>query len=262
MVSGLFPADGKPMTFVDQFILLLVSLVANAFSAFVGGGAGLLQFPALIFLGLPFGVALATHKVASVALGVGATLRHMREKSLDWRFSLFILGAGLPGVVLGAAVILAVPGRLAQLLLGMLTIGLGMYSFLNKQLGQEHQPRNRHVRGLALGGVVLFAVGFLNGSLTSGTGLFCTLWLVRWFGLDYKRAVAYTLVLVGVFWNGTGAVTLGLLGEIRWSWLPALLLGSFAGGYLGAHFAIIKGNLWVKRAFEIVTVLVGLKLVF
>ena len=246
---------------MDQLILLAVSLAANLFSAFAGGGAGLLQFPALIFLGLPFGVALATHKVASVALGVGATLRHWREGTLERRFSFFVLAAGLPGVVLGAAIILAVPGHIAQLLLGLLTIGLGVYSFLNRQLGQDHVPRNRHARGMALGGAGLFAIGFLNGSLTSGTGLFCTLWLVRWFGLDYKRAVAYTLVLVGMFWNGAGAITLGLLGEVRWSWLPALLAGSLVGGYLGAHFAIIKGNLWIKRAFEVVTVLVGLKLV-
>jgi uncharacterized membrane protein YfcA len=250
------------MDLTEQLLLFLVSLVANVFSAFAGGGAGLLQFPALIFLGLPFGVALATHKVASVALGIGATLRHAKEKTLDWRFSAFILAAGLPGVVIGAAFILGVPERIAQVSLGALTIGLGMYSFLSKQLGLEHVPRNRDRRGYVLGAIGLFTVGVLNGSLTSGTGLFCTLWLVRWFGLDYKGAVAYTLVLVGMFWNGAGAVTLGLLGEIKWSWLPALLVGSFVGGYLGAHWSIAKGNAWIKRAFEIVTVLVGLKLIF
>lgn len=250
-----------PVNWTEQLVLLLVSLVANVFSAFAGGGAGLLQFPALIFLGLPFGVALATHKVASVALGVGATLRHLREKSLEWKFSLFILAAGLPGVVLGAAYILDVPDAIARVALGILTIGIGVYSFLHKKLGLEHVPVHRTRRGFVLGGAGLFVVGVLNGSLTSGTGLFCTLWLVRWFGLDYRRAVAYTLVLVGLFWNGTGAITLGLLGEIRWSWLPALLLGSLVGGYLGAHWSIVKGNLWIKRAFEIVTLLVGLKLV-
>ena len=50
----------------QQFLLLLVAVTANSFAAFAGGGAGLLQFPALIFLGLPFSAALATHKVATV----------------------------------------------------------------------------------------------------------------------------------------------------------------------------------------------------
>jgi len=246
----------------EQILLFLVSLAANVFSAFSGGGAGLVQFPALIFLGLPFGIALATHKVASVALGLGATLRHLREKSLERRFALFILAAGLPGVIVGAAFILQVPDRWAQVALGLLTVGLGVYSYFNKQLGLEHAPKNRHPRGYVVGGAALFLIGVLNGSLTSGTGLFCTLWLVRWFGLDYRRAVAYTLVLVGLFWNGAGALTLGMLGEIKWSWLPALLAGSLVGGYLGAHWSIVKGNRWIKRAFELVTALVGLKLIF
>jgi uncharacterized membrane protein YfcA len=249
------------MDLVSQLALFLISLVANAFSAFSGGGAGLIQLPALIFLGLPFGIALATHKVATVALGVGATLRHLREKNLDLRFSLFMLAVGLPGVVLGASVILQVPDRAAEIALGLLTLGLGLYSIASPGLGQVHAPAHRDRRGYALGGLVLLVIGVLNGSLTSGTGLFATLWLVRWFGLDYKRAVAHTLVLVGVFWNGTGALTLGLLGEIQWSWLPALLAGSLLGGYLGAHLAIAKGNRWIKRGFEAVTLLIGIKLV-
>ena len=246
---------------LDQVLLFFASLVANTFSAFAGGGAGLLQLPILIFLGLPFGVALATHKVASVALGVGATLRHLREGSLERRFVVFILACGLPGVVLGASVILQVPGRSAEIALGMLTLGLGIYSVLRKELGQQARLRNQQGWQLWFGGAVLFLIGVLNGSLTSGTGLFVTLWLVRWFGADYQRAVAYTLVLVGMFWNGSGAITLGLLGEIRWGWLPALLAGSLLGGYLGAHLAISKGNRWIKRVFEVVTLLVGAKLI-
>jgi uncharacterized membrane protein YfcA len=246
---------------VEQFILFLISFLANLFSAFAGGGAGLLQLPALIFLGLPFAVALATHKIASVALGVGATLRHLREGGLERRFVLFVLGTGVPGVFLGASIILQVPGRQAEVALGVLTLGLGVYSIVKGTMGLSEQPRNREGRGLVIGGAGLFLIGILNGSLTSGTGLFVTLWLVRWFGADYRQAVAYTLVLVGIVWNGAGAVTLGLLGEVRWDWLPVLLLGSLLGGYAGAHLAILKGNRWIKRVFEAVTVLVGLKLI-
>jgi hypothetical protein len=248
------------MDWLNQLLLFVISLIANIFSAFAGGGAGLLQFPVLIFLGLPFGVALATHKVASVALGVGATLRNLREGSLDARLTMFILACGLPGVVLGASFILRVPDRSAEIALGVLTLALGLYSVFKPELGQKQRDITWTRWRRFIGGAVLFFIGVLNGSLTSGTGLFVTLWLVGWFGLDYKRAVAHTLVLVGLFWNGSGALTLGLIGDIKWSWLPALLLGSLLGGYLGAHLAITKGNRWIKRAFEIITLLVGAKL--
>lgn len=242
-------------------IIFIVSLLANIFSAFAGGGAGLIQLPALLLLGLPFGVALATHKVATVALGVGATLRHLKENSLERRFVLFILATGLPGVVLGASLILGIPDQAARITLGVLTLGLGIYSITKRDLGQDLQPRHRDMRGRVIGGIGLFLIGVLNGSLSSGTGLFVTLWLVRWFGLDYKTAVAYTLVLVGMFWNGAGALTLGFFGDIYWQWLPALLAGSLLGGYLGAHLAIKKGNLWIKRGFEVITLTVGAKLI-
>lgn len=249
------------MDWLTQLVLLLVALAANMLSALAGGGAGLLQLPALIFLGLPFGIALATHKVASVALGVGATVRYLRAGALERRFAVFILACGLPGVIVGANLILYVPGRMAEIALGVLTIGLGVYSWLRPGLGQVERTVDLDARARAIGGAVLFAVGVLNGSLTSGSGLFVTLWLVRWFGLDYKRAVAYTLILVGMFWNGTGAVTLGLQAPIAWSWLPALIVGSLVGGYLGAHIAVVQGNRLIKRCFEIVTVAVGIMLI-
>ena len=115
---------------------------------------------------------------------------------------------------------------------------------------------------MLVGALGLFAIGVLNGSLTSGTGLFVTLWLVRWFGLDYIRAVTYTLILVGLFWNGAGAIALAQQAPVQWYWLPALLLGSLLGGYLGAHMALRHGSGLVKRAFELLTVAVGAKLLW
>ena len=120
---------------------------------------------------------------------------------------------------------------------------------------------HRNQQGYVLCGGALFIIGILNGSLTSGTGLCVTIWLVQWFGLDYKRAVTYTLIRVGLFWNGAGAITLGLLGEIHGFWIPALLLGSVIVGYIGAHLAIVQGNQLIKRSFEIVTLLVCANLI-
>ncbi|WP_370979385.1 sulfite exporter TauE/SafE family protein [Agaribacterium sp. ZY112] len=250
------------MDFFEHAILLVVALVSNALSAMAGGGAGLLQLPALIFLGLPFSLALATHKIATVALGAGATLKHARSGNVGWPFALTMLGAGLPGVVLGANTILSIPAVIAQSALGVLTIGLGVYSIYKKKLGQDYQAKHRDTSGQILGALGLFALGFFNGSLTSGTGLFVTIWLISWYGFDFKRATAYTMILVGLFWNGSGALTLALLTEVKWDWLPMLILGSILGGYIGAHWAVTYGNRVIKRVFELVTIAMGIALIY
>jgi len=41
-----------------------------------------------------------------------------------------------------------------------------------------------------------------------------------------------------------------------------LLLGSFIGGYLGSHLAMMKGNMLIKRSYEIITIMIGLKLLW
>ena len=245
---------------LEQILLFFISVVANIFSAFAGGGAGLIQLPVLIFLGLPFSLALATHKIATVALGIGATIRIVKEGHTSWRLNLFMLLTGIPGVVLGAIFIVGINDKAAQMSLGVLTLGLGFYSIFKPALGMDNTPKNRHGMGLILGGLGLSVVGFANGALSAGTGLFATMWLVKWFGLNYKQAVAHTLIAVGLFWNASGAITMGIIAHIHWAWLPTLIMGSLLGGFLGAHMAISMGSKWIKRAYEVVTIVVGFKL--
>lgn len=243
-----------------HFGLFIISFIANSLSALAGGGAGLLQLPALILMGLPFPSALATHKIASVALGLGAISRHISNKNLRLDLALFILFCGVPAVALGAAFVLTLPGKIFTMMLAILTIICGVYSFLKKDLGIQTININKSPMLYIVGGLVLFLIGALNGSLSSGTGLFVTLWLIYWFGLDYKTAVAYTLIIVGFFWNGTGALILGSYGQIAWKFMPMLFLGSIIGGAYGSHLSIVKGSHIVKRLFELMTVSVGISM--
>lgn len=120
---------------------------------------------------------------------------------------------------------------------------------------------HRDRAGWIVGGFGIMLIGIINGSLTAGSGLLVTLFLVRWFGFDYKQAVAYTMICVGLFWNGIGGVAVVQAGApIHWAWLPVLLLSSFLGGSLGAWAATRYSNRVIKIAFEILTFAVGLKL--
>ncbi|MGB0502781.1 MAG: TSUP family transporter, partial [Thalassolituus sp.] len=62
--------------------------------------------------------------------------------------------------------------------------------------------------------------------------------------------------------NGAGAITMGAVAEVQWSWIPALVLGSLLGGYLGAQTSIQSGNQMIKRLFEVITFVVAIKLLW
>ena len=248
------------MDYTQHLLLFVIAVIANWFSALSGGGAGLIQLPILIFMGLPFSLALATHKIATVALGIGATIRHLKEKHSSMRLLALILLAGIPGVVLGAYAIIDIDDRLAEIVLGLLTLALALYSIVQSDLGLVAKPLHRDGKGIVIGAFGLFFIGIANGALSAGSGLFVTLWLVYWLGLSYRLAVAHTLIAVGLGWNASGALTMTWFAEVKWDWLPALLCGSLVGGYLGAHSSIVVGSIWIKRCYELVTLLVAAKL--
>ena len=135
-----------------------------------------------------------------------------------------------------------------------------LHSIKQKKLGSSNENISINKFRLLIGSLGLFFIGFLNGYLSSGTGLFVTIWMITIFGMSFSVAVAYTLILVGIFWNGIGALSLGLTGNIVWSYIPVLILGSLIGGYFGAYFSIIKGSKFIKVVFELVSFSVGMSL--
>ena len=248
---------------LEHLSLFFISLISNLFSAFSGGGAGVIQLPAILLIfNLPFVVALASHKIATVALGLGASLRFLKEKTIERKFFFESLFIGGPGVILGASLIGYVDDTIAKISLGLLIILISIYSYAQKEIGLKDSELQFNLKDKVIGLSVMFLIGLVNGSLSAGTGLFFTIWVVVWYGMSYKKAIAYTLIIVGFFYNAIGAITLSTYADIFWLILPALILGSLIGGYLGAHIALSKDNKTIKRVYQIVTLVVGLKLIY
>ena len=86
---------------LDYIYLFLISLISNIFSAFSGGGAGVIQLPAILLLfDIAFINALAVHKIATVALGIGATSKFITKINFEKPLILKFLAIGLPGVII------------------------------------------------------------------------------------------------------------------------------------------------------------------
>ena len=238
--------------------IFLISFFSNTFSAISVGGAGLLQLPALILSGVPYYQALASHKFATVALGIGGSLRNYKSLGNDISVAWQILIFGLPGVILGTSVVEYISEKYLYLILGIISILLAFYSFFKPDLGLS--SGNKELNFVNKIRFFIFLIGILNGSISSGTGLLVTILLIKTFEMDFLRAISMTFFTVGIFWNFIGAVFLARIGSVPPNVLIVLIIGSFTGGYFGAHLSKLNGNFLIKKTFITVCILVGISL--
>jgi len=241
-------------------ILFLVSFFSNVFSAISGGGAGLIQLPALLLFGIPYNQALALHKIATVALGIGGSLRNFRSFNSDLSIILSLLIIGIPGVLFGSSLVMIISNEYLYLIIGLVSIFLGSYSFTKPDLGLAKINKNIDYLTWTRFISFVFVIGILNGSISSGTGLLVTILLIKTFGIDFLKAISITFFSVGIFWNASGAIALTRIGVFPYNILIVLLSGSFLGGLLGAHLSNLNGNKLIKRFFTFLCFLLGLSL--
>ncbi len=248
-------------SFYKLLFLLLISFFSNIFSAISGGGAGLIQLPALLLFGVPYYQALGLHKVATVALGIGGSLRNFRSFKSDLIVIFILLIIGIPGVFVGSLVVRIISNEYLYLIIGILSIFLGSYSFTKPDLGLATINKKINFTSWIRFMIFVFVIGILNGSISSGTGLLVTILLIKTFGIDFLKAISITFLSVGIFWNASGAIALSRIGTLPFNILMVLLLGSFLGGLVGAHLSNLKGNKIIKRFFTSLCFLVGICLI-
>jgi len=247
-------------SFYKSISIFLISFFSNTFSAISGGGAGLIQLPALILSGLPYYQALSSHKLATVALGLGGSLRNYKSLKNDIYVACQILVFGLPGVIFGASIVEFISEEYLYLFLAIISILLAFYSFIKSDLGQSSWNKKLNLIHKIKFLILIFIIGILNGSISSGTGLLVTILLIKTYGMDFLRAISLTFFTVGIFWNFTGAIFLSKIGPVSSNILLLLIAGSFVGGYCGAHLSHLKGNKLIKKTFTIVCFFVGITL--
>jgi hypothetical protein len=248
-------------SFSESISIILISFFSNTFSAISGGGAGLIQLPALILFGVPYYEALASHKLATVALGLGGSLRNFNSLKNDIYIASQILIFGLPGVVLGSYIVEFISEQFLYLFLGIISIMLAFYSFFKSELGMLSDDIELNLIHKIRFLIFIFLIGILNGSISSGTGLLVTILLIKSFGIDFLRAVSLTFFTVGIFWNFTGAIFLSRIGPVHSNILILLIVGSFTGGYFGASLSRLKGNALIKKTFTVICLFVGISLI-
>ncbi|ACL64376.1 protein of unknown function DUF81 [Anaeromyxobacter dehalogenans 2CP-1] len=237
--------------------LTAVALLAGVVDAIAGGG-GLLTLPALLWTGLPPHLALGTNKGQSVFGSFAALVRFSRAGMVDGRRARVTFPLGLAGSLAGAGLVLLVPpATLRPVVLALLAFAA---LFVGLRRGPPARPEGARREGTPLvAGAIALAIGAYDGFFGPGTGTFLIVAFVALLGDGLARASAGAKVVN--FASNLAAVALfSIKGVVVWRIAVPMAAAQLAGGWIGAHLAVRRGDALVRRTAVLVTLALAVKL--
>jgi uncharacterized membrane protein YfcA len=248
------------MEIVDLLILLSCGVSAGAIAGILGIGGGTLMVPILIALGLKPVDAVATSLMAILVISLSGTYVHFRSGQIQVKR---VLALGIPAIFtvqLGALLADAINGRvLIVLFLCLLAFNFWMMGYTKKKSLIEKTDINQKplILTMSIGAIA----GKLSGLFGVGGGLIMVPLQTLWLGVGIKDAVRNSLAVI-IITSVAGIIAFGFLGHLRMDYGVLLGIGGVLGAQLGSRALPFIPDFWIRTAFKIVMLLLGVWMLF
>ena len=259
---------------VGSFGFTIAGLVVGFIVGMTGVGGGSLMTPILLWFGINPATAVGTDLLYAAITKASGVWVHARQKNIDWKITGLLSLGSVPAAALtlwflstlhtDTAALNAVikQGLAVVLILTALAILFKsrLQAFASKHAGDHYHLSDRTLNILTvITGVVL---GVMVTLTSIGAGALGTVALFllypflvtrRLVGTEIAHAVPLTLVA------GLGHAGMG---NMDWSLLGYLLLGSLPGIYLGSHLTGRISDRVLRPCLATMLLLIGYKLAF
>ncbi|KAF0812264.1 hypothetical protein IGB42_03254 [Andreprevotia sp. IGB-42] len=246
----------------ELLLLLPLAFAAGLVDAAVGGG-GLIMVPGLfaVFPRETPAALMGTNKFAAIMGTASATVRYARQVKLDWHILLPSALAAFCGSYAGARVIHLLPASSVRpLVIGLLLVML-VYTWFKPAFGSEDAGRPLTRRDLYVGLAIGAAIGFYDGFFGPGTGSFLIFLFIRFFHFDFLRASASAKV-VNLATNLAALAFFVPAGMVYFSYAIPMAVANIAGAQVGSRMALKGGNLWIRRLFIVLALVLLARLIW
>ncbi len=245
------------MTILDYILLVLAGL-ASGFINVIAGGGSLITLPLMIFLGVPSVVANASNRVALLAQNIVSVSNFKKNKVLNGTYPVYLGISALVGAIIGAFIAVDIPEQLLNKILSVVMVIVAVLILASPSF-KPNQIERVDFKSRFIGVIAFFFIGIYGGFLHAGIGFIIILSLVKInrFSLLKTNAIKVTVALIYT----TSALAVFIWQDVV-DWKVGLIvaIGSATGGWLGSHFSIKKGDIWIKRVLLVAILAMAIKL--
>ena len=246
------------MNIINLLVIFFIGIITGSFATLVGGSA-LLTIPALIFLGSSPQTAIATSKLGLIGVNTAGWYKFHQKRMINYKIS-FIMGIPIIlGSILGANLVLQINEELLRKIIGILTLLILAFTIVKPKMGVEKTDNIIKNHEYVIGAVLGFFLGIYSGFYSGGAGIFLAYILVLLFKQTFLE-IAATRKIPHFFSAVMSGIVFAVHGVIIYSLGISLFLGTFIGSYIGAHYSDKIGNIWIKRLFFGIVLIMGIKL--
>lgn len=238
---------------------VLAAFIAGFVDAVAGGG-GLIQLPVLlaVFPSLPLATVSGTNKSVSVVGTSAAAATYARRLPVRTSTVVPMALCAFAGSAAGAALVTRVNRAQFEPALIVLLIGVIAFTMLRPDIGATSRPAARGPVAACLLGT---GIGFYDGIMGPGTGMFLVLGLVSVLGSSFLAAAGMAKV-VNVATNLAALVVFVPGNHVLWAATAVMAPANLLGGVVGARTALNRGSAFVRLMFLGVIALLLARLVF
>jgi len=233
--------------------LMITAGFAAGFINTLAGSGSILTLPLLMFIGLPANVANATNRVAILFQNAVSTTSFQRSRVLDVRGAIILGIPAVIGSVIGALIAVSLNELIMRRAIGVIMVLMAVMiifksdQWINGRITEiPHKPDWKLI-------LIMFAIGIYGGFIQLGVGVFILVSLVLGVGYDVIRANAVKTAIIFLYTIAALLVFQGS-GKINWPMGLVVAIGSMAGAWVAARFAIHWGTKWVYRILLLVVI--------
>ena len=247
------------MNATDLVIVFAASSLASVVGSVIGG-ASLVTIPLLILLGLPSHTAIGTDRFGVMGIGAMGWYLFHRKGMIDYKVGLVTGIPTLVGSFIGAHLVLQINESTLKLVIAAISVLLLPIILLSPKLGVEKRERTLRKRDYFVGGLLTFVVGMYGGFYGAMAATFLAYVLVLWFSQTFLESAA-TLKIGSLCMTGAAAAVFAYNGSIHYPMAITIFCGCCIGSLIGVHYSVKLGNVWIKRAFILLVLIMIIKLV-